>query len=200
MSTVAIGTKGVPRAEREAQIVAEAIEEFASRGYAGASVVDIAARAGISKPLIYQYFGSKDGLFLACLHRVAGPLLDRLEDAWSQEDDSLLSRVATLGAIFDSLEPQRVAWKMLFDDTMPAHGPIGDAAGSYQQRTLQVTVRGTQRFLHARGIDDPLDTSALSAVWTGLVNALVLWWLERPQVSAAEMTARCGRLMAAVVS
>lgn len=200
MSSAAIGTKGVPRAEREAQIVAEATEEFAARGYAAASVADIAARAGISKPLIYQYFGSKDGLFLACLHSVATPLLDRLEEAWSHEDDSVLSRVNTLGAIFTSLEPQRSAWRMLFDDTMPPDGPIADAAWSYRARTLQVTASGSERFLRVRGLRDPLDVSALSAVWTGLVNSLVLWWLDQPEVSAAEMTTRCRRLMSAVLA
>jgi AcrR family transcriptional regulator len=200
MSSAAIGTKGVPRPERERQIVAAAVEEFATNGYAGASVAAVAARAGISKPLIYQYFGSKDGLFLAALHDVATPMLERLEVAWSQENESVLSRVATLGAVFESLEPQRVAWRMLFDESMPSAGPIAEAAGAYQARTVQVTASGSQRFLAARGIHDDLDTSALSAVWLGLVNSLVLWWLEHPEVTAGQMTERCGRLMAAVVS
>ena len=200
MSSAAIGTKGVPRPERERQIVAAAVEEFAANGYAAASVASVAANAGISKPLIYQYFGSKDGLFLAALHDVAGPMLARLEVAWSQEDDSVLSRVATLGAVFESLEPQRVAWKMLFDESMPDSGPIADAAWEYRGRTLQVTASGSQRFLAARGIHDDLDTSALGAVWMGLVNSLVVWWLEHPDVTAAQMTARCARLMAAVVA
>jgi AcrR family transcriptional regulator len=196
----AIGTKGVPRAERETQIVAVAVDEFAAYGYAGASVAAVAARAGISKPLIYQYFGSKDGLFLACLHSVAGPMLERLEVAWQQEDDSVLSRVATLGAIFESLEPQRVAWQMLFDGTVPTEGPIAEAAWAYRGRTMQVTASGSERFLRARGIgDDQLDVSALSAVWMGLVDALVQWWLQHPEVGAAEMTERCRRLMTAVL-
>ena len=59
------GTKGVPRADREQQIVSIAIDEFAEHGYAGASMLSIAGRAGISKPLVYQYFGSKDGLYAA---------------------------------------------------------------------------------------------------------------------------------------
>jgi AcrR family transcriptional regulator len=198
-SGAAIGTKGVPRPERESQIVAVAVEEFAQGGYAGASMAAVAARAGISKPLIYQYFGSKDGLFLACLHSVANPLLERLEVAWSHEDNSVLSRVATLGAIFDSLEPQRIAWKMLFDDTMPTEGPIAEAAWAYRGRTLHVTASGSERFLRARGLDDALDVSALSAVWMGLVDSLVQWWLQHPQVSAGQMTERCRRLMAAVI-
>ena len=195
-----VGTKGVPRAEREHQILTVAVEQFAAAGYTGASVAAIASAAGISKPLVYQYFGSKDGLFLAALHHVAGPMLARLEVAWSQEDDTVLSRLATLGAVFESLEPQRVAWRMLFDDTMPDVGPIAEAARAYRARTTQVTAIGSQRFLAARGIHDDLDTSALGAVWLGLVDSLVTWWLDHPEVSAAQMTERCARLMGAVVS
>ena len=135
MSSGLIGTKGVPRAEREDQIVAVAVTEFAERGYAGASMAEIAARAGISKPLVYQYFGSKDGLYLACLHHVAGALLDRLEQAWLTEDDTVLSRIHTLQAVFEALEPQREAWRLLYDTSMPTSGPIAGAAASYRART-----------------------------------------------------------------
>ncbi len=60
---------------------------------------------------------------------------------------------------------------MLFDESMPDSGPIADAAWEYRGRTLQVTASGSQRFLAARGIHDDLDTSALGAVWMGLVNS-----------------------------
>lgn len=200
MSSAVIGTKGVPRAEREQQIVSEAVAEFAARGYAGASMVAIARRAGISKPLVYQYFGSKDRLYLACLHRIANDLLDRLEPAWLQEDDSVLSRLATLQAVFTALEPQREAWRLLYDASMPASGEIAEVAARYRSRTELVTARGSARFLRARGLDDPQDAEALGAVWLGLVDSLVTWWLDRPQISAAEMTERSLRLMTAVLT
>ena len=73
------GTKGVPRADREAQIVEAASEVFGTRGFAATSVGDIAERAGISKPLIYNYFGSKEGLLRACLHRAIDILADEFE-------------------------------------------------------------------------------------------------------------------------
>ncbi len=195
-----IGTKGVPRADREEQIVAVAVEEFAADGYAGASMVAIAARAGISKPLIYQYFGSKDGLFLACLHAVAGGLLERLRQAQLQEDDSVQSRVRTLQAIFEALEPQRNAWRLLYDPSMPQSGAFAEAAGSYRDATTALAASGSERFLGARGRHDHADASALSALWLGVVNSLVVWWLDHPGESAAQMTARCSRLLAAVLS
>ena len=184
-----IGTKGVPRLEREQQIV----------GYAGASMVDIAQRAGISKPLIYQYFGSKDGLYLACLHAVAGDLANRLEQAELEVDDSLASRIHPLMAIFEALEPQRLAWRLLFDPSMPQTGPIIRAADDYRSRTAAIAVTGSARFLQARGIDSEKDAGALSAVWLGVVNSLVEWWLEHPEESAQDMIERCHRLLAAIL-
>lgn len=194
----AIGTKGVPRPEREEQIVGVAIDEFAAHGYASASMVTIAQRAGISKPLVYQYFGSKDGLYLACLHAVSSGLLDRLEEAELDVDDSVLSRVHPLRAIFKALEPQRHAWRLLFDPSMPSAGEIAAAAAGYRARTTEIAVSGSARFLKARGIDSTVDASALSSAWMGLVNSLVEWWLDHPDDSADEMIDRCHRLLAAI--
>jgi AcrR family transcriptional regulator len=194
-----VGTKGVPRAERESQIVAEAVSEFSARGYAGASMVTIASRAGISKPLIYQYFGSKDGLYLAALHAVSGGLLTRLEEAELEVDDSVASRIHPLRAIFEALEPQRDAWRMLFDPSMPATGEIAAAAADYQARTTAIAASGAARFLEARGIRSELDASALTTLWMGVVNSLVEWWLGHPEESAADMIARCYRLLGAIL-
>jgi AcrR family transcriptional regulator len=194
-----IGTKGVPRAEREEQILAEAISEFAARGYAGASMVEIARRAGISKPLIYQYFGSKDGLYLACLHGVSGGLLQRLEEAELAVDDSVVSRIYPLRAVFEALEPQRDAWRMLFDPSMPTAGDIAAAANEYRARTAAIAASGSARFLQARGIESDLDASALTRVWMGIVNSLVEWWLDHPGESAESMVERCYRLLAAIL-
>jgi AcrR family transcriptional regulator len=197
MSTV-VGTKGVPRAQREQQIVAVAISEFAARGYAGASMVAIARAAGISKPLIYQYFGSKDGLYLACLHAVSSGLLGRLEDAELAVDDSVASRIYPLRAVFEALEPQREAWRLLFDPSMPDAGEIAAAANGYRARTTEIAASGSARFLRARGIRSRLDASALTLVWMGVVNSLVEWWLEHPDESAAAMIERCHRLLGAI--
>jgi AcrR family transcriptional regulator len=197
-SRAAIGTKGVPRQEREAQIVTVAIGEFAVDGYAGASMVDIARRAGISKPLIYQYFGSKDGLYLACLHVVSDGLLSHLEEAELEVDDSVASRIHPLRAIFEALEPAPHAWRLLFDPSMPTTGEIAAVAEEYRARTAEIAATGSARFLRARGIRSSLDASALTAMWMGIVNSLVEWWLAHPGESAEQMIARCSRLLAAI--
>jgi AcrR family transcriptional regulator len=199
-SGATVGTKGVPRAQREQQMIAMAVAEFAAHGYAGASMVTIAGRAGISKPLIYQYFGSKDGLYLACLHSVSAALLQRLQAAEMDVDDSVASRIHPLRAIFEALEPQRDAWRLLFDQSMPATGDIAGAAHEYRARMTDIAASGSARFLRSRGIDSRLDASALTTVWMGVVNSLVEWWLAHPDESAENMIERCYRLLGAVLT
>jgi AcrR family transcriptional regulator len=200
VSIPSIGTKGVPRADREEQIVRFGVEEFARTGYAGASVATIAARAGISKPLVYQYFGSKDGLYLACLHTVAGALLERLESAERNVDDTVASRLYALQAVFEALEPQRSAWRLLYDPSMPDDGPIAAAADDYRRRTTAIAASGSARFLRARGVRSRADASALTAIWMGIVDSAVTWWLDHPDESARDMTHRCERLIGAILS
>ncbi|MGB8944339.1 MAG: helix-turn-helix domain-containing protein, partial [Streptomyces sp.] len=73
--------KRVPRQEREQQIIDVAVTVFAKRGYHAASVDEIAELAGISKPMVYLYLDSKEGLFLACLRREADRLVAAFQDA-----------------------------------------------------------------------------------------------------------------------
>ena len=201
MSTAAvIGTKGVPRPRREQQIIDVAIGEFAARGYAGASMVEIARLAGISKPLVYQYFGSKNGLYLACLHQVAADLLARLTAAERQVDDTVASRIHPLRAVFEALEPRREVWRLLYDASRPDVGPIAEAAQSYQAAVEEIAASGSARFLAARGLRDDADAAVLGRVWMAVVDAAVVWWLEHPDESADAMVQRCSRLLAAVLS
>ena len=57
----------LPRAEREQQMLDSARELFAARGYAAVTMDEVAAAVGVTKPLLYTYFGNKDRLYLACM-------------------------------------------------------------------------------------------------------------------------------------
>src|ERR1044072_6325922 len=70
-----------PRAVREAQMVAAAERLFSERGFHGVSMDEIAAVSGITKPMLYDYFGSKEGLFLACMERARGRLFEAIGGA-----------------------------------------------------------------------------------------------------------------------
>lgn len=194
------GTKGVPRAEREEQLLTAAVEEFGRRGYGGASMAAVAERVGVTKPLLYQYFGSKDALYAAALERVAGSLTRALNGALVPGATSLGTPLSVLGAIFGTLEGQRHAWFVLYDRTLPATGALREAAERHRAAIDGLAAAGSAEFLAARGIGDPLDSDALKHLWTGTVSTLVTWWIHHPGESAQEMAERCRRLIAAIVT
>ena len=68
--------KRMSRAAREQQMLDVAEEVFGERGYQATSMDEIAERCGVSKPMLYEYFGSKDGLLVACVSRSKAELLD----------------------------------------------------------------------------------------------------------------------------
>ncbi|MFG2635429.1 TetR/AcrR family transcriptional regulator [Streptomyces sp. NPDC048362] len=191
------GTKGVSRADRERQIVDVAVEEFGRDGYAGVSVTAVARRAGISKPLIYSYFDSKDGLYLACVHRVGGLLVDAVAAAGSHSG-SPDHALDTLEAIFTAVERCRHAWSVLYDPALRPTGEARDAVHLYRGRLAAMGAAGATGLLAGTGEGDPLDHQLLNHVWQYAVTAVMRWWSEHPDQSAAEMTARCGRLLTAL--
>ncbi|HEY4454930.1 MAG TPA: TetR/AcrR family transcriptional regulator [Pseudonocardiaceae bacterium] len=192
----AVGTKGVPRGERESQILAAGTEEFGRAGYAGASMVEIARRVGVTKPLLYQYFGSKDGLYLACLRRAGDQLAGGVAETMAAGGEPDRMPLAVLSAIFETFDQDRYAWKLLRDPTVPSTGEIAAAAEDYRTRLDAFALIGAGQLLGSRGLSDPVDTQVVAHVWTGVVDSLIGWWIDRPGESAAAMTDRCARVMA----
>ena len=129
------GTKGVARADREAQIVDVACRIFGESGFAGTSVADIAEAAGISKPLIYNYFGSKEGLYAVCIRHAAALLSAEIERSAALGAVGLARAVVTLDGMFRALAPHPWMWRLVFDPTAPRDGrgrmvlALGEATG-----------------------------------------------------------------------
>src|ERR687884_1552239 len=71
----------VPREVRQRQLVELGEQLFAERGFARASMDELARRAGVTKPVIYELFGSKEGLFEACLEGLAMRLAEQIAEA-----------------------------------------------------------------------------------------------------------------------
>ncbi len=196
------GTKGVPRARREAQILAAAVEEFGRHGHASASMASIARRVGVTKPMLYTYFGSKDGLYLACLEHIAPRLVSAIEEAMTPDPPGVIDSSSVpprvLAAVFGVLEEQREAWFVLYDRTLRPGSDLHAAAHAHRAAIDRLAASGTADVLRAQGNEDPGDADALKHVWTGTVGALVGWWISHPEQSATEMAARCARLLTAI--
>jgi len=192
------GTKGVPRFDRESQILDVASEHFGSHGFAATSVAAIADGAGISKPLIYNYFGSKEGLFEACLDRGGALLADEIERIARGDAVGIERGLRTLGGMFALLEQQRYLWRLFFDPSAPSTGPIADSTRLYADRIGKLAKEGVAELMGLAGNDDALDISAMTSVWLGIVDSLMNWWVEHPEQTAEQMTQRCTRLITAL--
>jgi AcrR family transcriptional regulator len=192
------GTKGVPRVDRETQILDVASEHFGTRGFAGTSVAAVAAGAGISKPLVYSYFGSKEGLYEACLDRGGALLADEMERIARGDAVGIERGMLTLGGLFSLLEGRRYLWRLFFDTTAPTTGPIRDSITHYAERIGRLADEGVSELMALAGNSDPLDVSAMTSVWLGIVDSLMNWWVEHPDQTADEMMQRCLRLLAAL--
>ncbi|MER8185255.1 TetR/AcrR family transcriptional regulator [Kitasatospora sp. NPDC094015] len=201
------GTKGVPRADRERQILAAATTEFGRRGYEGASLAAIAQQVGVTKTLLHQYFGSKQDLYLACLAPVGERLIGAMRTAMAESGSPLDAPLAVLRAVFTALEGSREGWFVLYDSTQPPDGEAALAARDYRAAIDRLAAAGSAEVLRAAGpagtaagrpLDalDPLDADALKYAWRGLVTGLVHWWIRHPEQSPDAMAQRCARLFA----
>ena len=192
------GTKGVARADREEQIVEVAGQVFGERGFALASVSEIADRAGISKPLIYNYFGSKEGLLVACLQRGGQVLTEEMERTAALGEVGIARAVITLDGVYRVLEPHPWIWRLHNDPTLASTPEVAAIIDAYQDRLGGLARIGVGELMHLAGNDDPVDLDAMTHVWSQVFDALVTWWIDHPDETPEAMSARTTRLFAAV--
>src|SRR3954452_13089141 len=139
------GSRRVPRAVRERQMLAVAERAFAERGYHAASVDAIAEAAGISKPMVYAYFGSKEGLYRACMERARERLFDALSraaDAGAEPDEQLW---LGLLAFFTFVRDRHDSWAVLLGEVTAGSGPFAVEGAAVRREIADLVGRLLQR-------------------------------------------------------
>ncbi len=108
----------LPRDERRAQLLAAALEVFTGAGYHAASMDEIADRANVSKPVLYQHFPSKLDLYLAVLDLHIDSLVFAIQKAIASTRDNKNRVTATIDAYFGFIEGEGEAFRLLFGSDM----------------------------------------------------------------------------------
>jgi AcrR family transcriptional regulator len=103
----------LPRAAREQQLLDVAEQVFAEQGYSAASMDDIAIRAGVTKPVLYSHFGSKEGLVVACVARARSQLLEDTIVGIGDATDFEQQLRRGIRAFFRFLDERHPAWSVL---------------------------------------------------------------------------------------
>jgi AcrR family transcriptional regulator len=186
-----MATARVPRAEREAQMLEIATEVFCERGYAGAAMNEIAQRCGVTKPMLYLYFASKDSLYRACVTFVGDGLIAAIEQSVAGVDEPSEQILAAAAGLFRYAELRdRAWWGVIYSETGPADPAIAQATNSYRDRIQAIISEAT-----ARLFADPVDAEAAAFALIGAGESLLRWWIARPQESAVELSARLLRMV-----
>src|SRR4051794_11999833 len=121
-----IARSRLPRDERMEQTLNEAHALFAERGYAAVTMDEIAAAVGVTKPLLYNYFGNKERLYIACMGRAGDSLTAVVAAAVVETESPGEALAAGVRAFFAFLDSDRAAWAVLFDETLPRVGDVAD--------------------------------------------------------------------------
>ncbi len=108
----------LPRGARRLQLLAAAQEVFVANGYHAAAMDDIASRAGVSKPVLYQHFPGKLDLYLALVDRAADLLVGRIREALASTTDNKQRVAATTQAYFDFIDDPSGIARLLFDNDL----------------------------------------------------------------------------------
>ncbi|HEY5427523.1 MAG TPA: TetR/AcrR family transcriptional regulator [Solirubrobacteraceae bacterium] len=178
----------MPRSVREQLILAVAGRVFAEGGYEGASMDRIASLAGVSKPMLYAYFGSKEGLYVAYVERTGGELVQRLVQA--DQTDGNLPRPGRLRAVIGEflafVEEHRDGWTVLFRE-LNARRPVADQVAQLRAEIVAEVRRmleggdGDEEPPSSSGLRPPASEGVAEAI-VGAGEALANWWLKKPEV------------------
>jgi AcrR family transcriptional regulator len=175
------GRRKVPRAVREPVMLEMAGRVFGERGFHEASMDEIAEAAGISKPMLYSYFGSKEKLYFAYVDHAYQELISAIDDAVASETTPEGQLRAGTLAYYRYVGERRHAFQVLFRE-------VGDPGGRLAQQRRRLARRVALAFEAILGPDS--DAESLAEAELGAARALANWWFDHPEVSAEEITER----------
>jgi AcrR family transcriptional regulator len=160
--------------ERRAQLLDVGRSVFAERGFEAASVEEIAARAKITKPVVYEHFSGKEGLYAVIVDREVQALLGRITAALAGDHPrALLEQAAQAFLTYIEEEPE--GFRILVRDS-PVTSATGTLASVIGDIAMQVEYILRDEF-KARGFDTKL-SSLYSQALVGMVALVGQWWLD----------------------
>ena len=171
--------------ERREQLIGVSRALFAERGYEATSIEEIAERAGVSKPVVYQHFGGKEGVYAVVVDREVLRLTASIARAFEAENPRAVAEVAA-ESFLTYIEEHEEGFRVLIRDA-----PIGMTGGSFASVISDVASRAEEQLVHGFG-DQGFDADTAPMYALMLVGAVALvgeWWLEhrhwpREQVAA----------------
>ncbi|MCQ8772840.1 TetR/AcrR family transcriptional regulator [Streptomyces sp. KLMMK] len=172
-------------AERREQLLDIGRTLFAERGFEGTSVEEIAAKAGVSKPVVYEHFGGKEGLYAVVVDREMRQLLDMVTGALTAGHPRELLEQAAF-ALLDYIETYTDGFRILVRDS-----PVAQSTGTFASLISDIATQVEDILgleFKARGFDAKLAPLYAQAL-VGMVALTGQWWLDVRKPKKAEVAA-----------
>jgi AcrR family transcriptional regulator len=170
----------MPRAEREQQMLKAAAKLFGARGFHAASMDEIAESVGITKPMLYAYFGSKEGLYAATVNQAGLHLVSSVEALFA-EPDPVQRLYAGAEMLLRFIERYRDSWAVLFQEG----GAVNSQVAVFRQ---QIAVAGALTLASLAPVgESPQSAQNRAAPYIHLLlgggEGMARWWISQQQVS-----------------
>jgi AcrR family transcriptional regulator len=177
--------KRMPRVERERQMIEIAEAVFAERGFAAASMDDIAEQVGVSKPMLYEYFNSKEGLMLACIRQSRAALRLATEQATAGAPDAEAALYRGLLAFFAFIHERRQAWSVLRQEMSVIGTPAADEVEEIRRQQTDLIAALMSTYFDGRS---ELQIEAAAEFVVGACDRLAIWCERHDEVSPEQAT------------
>lgn len=180
----------LPAAERRSQLLETAVGVFATKGYHHTSMNDVAEAAGVTKPVLYQHFGSKRDLYVQLLAEIGAELRDTIAKATASAQGPRQQIELGFGAWFGFVDTHRDAFRVLF-----GNGTRGDEEFAEEARRVEASI--------AEVVADLIDVAGLSRQHrlvlgngiVGMAEAACRYWLANDvEVDPATLAAEVSQL------
>ena len=164
----------MPRSARRAQLLVAAQEVFVENGYHAAAMDEIADRAGVSKPVLYQHFPGKLDLYLAILDRHIDELLAAVRTGLDSTHDNKLRVAATIGAYFDFVDRDDAPFRLVFESDLTNDPAVRERT----DRLEQVCAHAIADVIgEDTGLPRP-ECELLGMALTGMAQVTARYWLQ----------------------
>lgn len=167
----------LPRPVRRRQLLAAAREVFVAHGYHAAAMDEIAERAGVSKPVLYQHFPSKLELYLALLDESANELVAIVKAALSSTADNKQRVPATFKAFFDFVASAGEAFRLVFESDL-SNEP---AVRARLEATMRDCAEMVSQSIHSDAGLGEEEAHLLGIALVGMAQVSSRYWLSTSQ-------------------
>lgn len=171
---------------RRALLLDAALEAFVSNGYHSAAMDDIAVRAGVSKPVLYQHFPGKLDLYLAVLETSSESLIRKVQAALASTHDNKARVYATIEAYFAFVADEAAAYRLLFESDLTNEPEVVARVSRTDEKCAELV---SEVIAEDTGLSDE-DALLLASGLTGMAQTAARRWLREGGSSSKEEAAR----------